>query len=91
MQTTCNPAEATRQVAVAVTDDRGVTGVVLRWTAPSGASGQTAMTRTGTMWTATLGPFTDVGTASYRASATDTDGVSRSSAPASIDVDPCPG
>ncbi len=91
MQTTCNPADDTRTITVAVSDDRGVTQVVLRWTHANGATGRKAMTRSGSTWSATLGPFADVGSVSYRAVATDTEGASGSSPTASIAVDPCPG
>ncbi|MCU1368956.1 MAG: sigW 2 [Ilumatobacteraceae bacterium] len=90
MQTSCNPANDRRTISVAVSDDRGVANVVLRWT-QGGASGERAMTRSGSTWSATLGPFADAGTATYRAVATDTDGASTASPSASISVDPCPG
>jgi hypothetical protein len=75
---------------VSVADDRGVAQVVLRWSGPDG-SGQRTMTRSGSTWTAVLGPFPNAGTVSYRAVATDTDGASSSSPTASIPVEPCPG
>ena len=90
MQTSCNPANDTRTISVAASDDRGVAQVVLRWSGPDG-SGQRTMTRSGSVWVATLGPFTNAGTASYRAVATDVEGSSASSPTASIAVDPCPG
>lgn len=90
MQTSCNPANDTRTISVAATDDRGVAQVVLRWTGPDGP-GQRTMARSGSAWVATLGPFTNAGTASYRAVATDVDGSSASSPTTSIAVDPCPG
>ncbi|WP_421119163.1 sigma-70 family RNA polymerase sigma factor [Aquihabitans daechungensis] len=91
MQTTCNPASDTRTISVGAADDRGVTQVVLRWTQSGGGTGQRTMTRSGSTWTAPLGPFADPGTVTYRAVATDTNGASAASPSASIGVDPCPG
>lgn len=91
MQTSCNPANDTRTVSVGATDDRGVSQVVLRWTQAGGGSGQRAMNRSGTAWTATLGPFSGTGTVTYRAVASDANGASSSSPAASVGVDPCPG
>jgi RNA polymerase sigma factor (sigma-70 family) len=90
MQTSCNPVNDTRTISVAATDDRSLAQVVLRWTGPDG-SGQRTMARSGSVWVATLGPFANAGSASYRAVATDVDGASASSPTASIAVDPCPG
>lgn len=91
MQTSCNPANDTRAVSVSASDDRGIAQVVLRWTQAGGASGQKAMARSGSTWTATLGPFANPGTVTYRVTATDTDGASTTSSPSSVGVDPCPG
>jgi RNA polymerase sigma factor (sigma-70 family) len=91
MQTSCNPANATRTISVAVSDDRGVVGVVLRWAQTGGASGERAMTRSGGTWSAVLGPFSDPGTVAYRAVATDADGAAAASPTAWVGVDPCPG
>jgi hypothetical protein len=91
MQTSCNPANDRRTVSVAVSDDRGVVGVVLRWTQSGGGSGERAMSRSGGTWSAPLGPFANPGTITYRAVATDSNGVSAASPSASIGVDPCPG
>jgi RNA polymerase sigma factor (sigma-70 family) len=91
MQTTCNPANDTRTITVPVSDDQAVAAVVLRWTQPGGSSGQKAMARSGSSWTATLGPFADPGSVTYRAVATDGDGASAASPTASVTIDPCPG
>lgn len=92
MQTTCNPADDTRTIAVTVADDRGVAGVVLRWTHTGSGPGQRTMTKVGaSTWRAALGPFAEAGSVSYRAVATDSDGASSSSPSASVTVDPCPG
>jgi RNA polymerase sigma factor (sigma-70 family) len=92
MQTGCNPADDTRTITVAVADDRGVVDVVLRWDHSASGPGEVAMTRVGAAtWRATLGPFADAGTVSYRAVATDTDGATGASPAGSITVDPCPG
>jgi RNA polymerase sigma factor (sigma-70 family) len=91
MQTSCNPANDTRTISVTASDDRGVAQVLLRWTQAGGGSGQKPMTRSGSTWTATLGPFANPGTVTYRVAATDTDGASTTSSPASVGVDPCPG
>lgn len=93
MQLSCNPANDTRTVTVSATDDRGIAGVVLRWDPAGSESGVLTLTRVGTSstWQGTLGPFAVARTVSYWAMATDSDGVSSSSAPASVAVDPCPG
>jgi RNA polymerase sigma factor (sigma-70 family) len=91
MQTSCNPANDTRTITVPVSDDRGVAQVVLRWTQAGGGSGQKPMTRSGSTWTAELGPFAAPGTVTYRAVATDSDGASAASPNAQVAVDPCPG
>lgn len=91
MQTSCNPANATRTVQVGVSDDRGTAKVVLRWSQAGGGSGERTMTRSGSTWTGSLGPFANPGTVTYRAVATDTNGASAASPSASIGVDPCPG
>ncbi|HWJ62894.1 MAG TPA: RNA polymerase sigma factor [Acidimicrobiales bacterium] len=91
MQTSCNPANDTRTITVTASDDRGVAQVVLRWTQAGGGTGQLAMSRSGSTWTATLGPFANPGSVTYRAVATDTDGVTATSPSASVGVDPCPG
>ena len=93
MQTACNPANDTRTITVSATDDRGITAVVLRWSHQNGSSGQRAMTRSGSTWTAAIGPFADTaaGHVTYRAVATDTNGATASSPSATVHVEPCPG
>ena len=91
MQTTCNSVNATRRVAVDVTDPDGVDTVVLRWTAPDGVVGEQPMTLTRGRWRATLGPFASAGDASYSIRATDAPGTSSSSPIRTLPVEPCPG
>lgn len=91
MQTSCNPANATRTITVSASDDRGIAQVALRWSQAGGGTGQKVMSRSGNTWTATLGPFANPGTVTYRAVATDTNGVAAESPSASVGVDPCPG
>lgn len=92
MQTTCNPANATRTVSVTVTDDRGIDRVVLRWTHSVLGAGERTMARqSGSTWQATLGPFAEAGSVTFRAVAVDTDGASTASGSSAVTVEPCPG
>jgi RNA polymerase sigma factor (sigma-70 family) len=92
MQTTCNPANDTRTISVAATDDRGIDRVVLRWTHSVLGAGERTMVRSsGGTWQATLGPFAEPGTVTFRAVAVDTDGASTASGTSSVAIDPCPG
>ena len=91
LQTSCNPGNATRTISVTVTDDRGVAAVVLRWDHSVTGTGQRTMARAGSTWSATLGPFDDVGSVAFRAVATDTGGRTASTGTSSVAVDPCPG
>ncbi len=91
MQTSCNPANATRTISVAVTDDRGIASVVLRWDHSGSGAGQRTMARSGGTWSTTLGPFADVGSVSFRVVATDSGGHTASTGTSSVTIDPCPG
>jgi hypothetical protein len=92
MQTTCNPANDTRTISVAATDDRGIDRVVLRWSHSVLGAGERTMVRSAaSTWQATLGPFAEPGAITFRAVAVDTDGASTASGTSSVAVDPCPG
>lgn len=92
MQTTCNPANATRTISVTATDDRGIDRVVLRWTHSALGPGERTMVRqSGSTWQATLGPFAEAGSVTFRAVAVDTAGASSASGTSALTVDPCPG
>ncbi len=54
-----------------VTDDSGVSSVILNWIGPDGRIGFTELTPTATSWRGTLGPFTQPGRVRWRLVATD--------------------
>ncbi|KAA1399223.1 sigma-70 family RNA polymerase sigma factor [Aeromicrobium ginsengisoli] len=75
-------------VRVSVSDESGLSSVVLRW---SGAgSGSTSMSRSGSVWTADMGQFAAGGSVTLRVTATDRRGNTASSS-RTVNVDPCPG
>jgi hypothetical protein len=74
-------------VTVAAADESGVSAVRLSWSGP--ASGQAAMSRTGTGWRATI-HITLGGTYTLRATATDARGNSATGPASTPVIDPCP-
>jgi RNA polymerase sigma factor (sigma-70 family) len=74
-------------VRVNVSDESGLSSVVLRW---SGAgSGSKSMSRSGSTWRADMGQFNNGGNVTLRVTATDKRGNSATSS-RTVNVDPCP-
>ncbi len=83
----CTVNESTITAAIS-----GATTAILRWSG-SPLAGSTAMSQSGNIWTATLGPFTDVPddlTLDYVVDATDQAG-NRATRTGTIMLTPCPG
>ncbi|KQV76734.1 hypothetical protein ASC61_17970 [Aeromicrobium sp. Root344] len=75
-------------VRVSVSDESGLSSVVLRW---SGAgSGSRSMSRSGGTWKADMGQFANGGSVTLKVTATDKRGNTASSS-RTVSVDPCPG
>jgi len=75
-------------VRVSVSDESGISSVVLRW---SGAgSGSKSMSRSGGVWKADMGQFASGGDVTLRVTATDKRG-NQASSSRTVNVDPCPG
>jgi hypothetical protein len=92
LQTSCNPDNDTRTITVTASDDVGLASVVLRWTHTATGAGERSMARAaGSSWSATLGPFAEVGTVTVRVRVTDTAGEQVTSEPITVAVEPCPG
>ncbi len=83
------PTITSCQVSVSVSDESKVASVVLTWSGPGG-SGSAAMTRSGSTWTATAGPFPTAGSVTFKATATDARGNKATSRPLTTSVGPCP-
>ena len=76
-------------VQVSVSDESGLTSVVLRW---SGAgSGSASMSERGAVWRADMGQFPNGGSVMMRVTATDKRGNTTTGPSRTINVDPCPG
>ncbi|WP_229054305.1 sigma-70 family RNA polymerase sigma factor [Aeromicrobium sp. Leaf350] len=71
-------------------DDTDTASVRLDWSGPSG-SGSTTLSRSGTTWSGSMGPFPVGGTVTFRATAVDASGSTTTGPASSIDVLPCPG
>ena len=76
-------------VSTTASDASGVDKVVLKWTGPSGP-GTSAMSRSGSGWSTTIGPFPVGGAVSLQATATDQRGNSATGPLTRTSVDPCP-
>ncbi len=84
--TICSPIPVTSSVS----DESGLRSVILRWSG-SGGSGSATMTRSGSVWRATMDDFTSGGSpTTMRVTATDKRGNS-ASASRTVTFDPCPG
>lgn len=66
----CTARGQTVRASAPVSDDSGLTSVVLKWTGPSG-SGSTPMAALGSSWSATMGPFPVAGKVTASVTATD--------------------
>ncbi|MGO4257969.1 BACON domain-containing protein [Marmoricola sp. RAF53] len=77
-------------VRASVADASGLSSVRLRWSGPHGP-GSATMTRSGSQWTAPMGPFTLGGTVTFRVVATDRAGHTTTGPARSVEATPCPG
>ena len=76
-------------VTATASDPSGLDTVTLRWTGRSG-SGQAAMSRSGSRWSAQMGPFRSRATVTMTVVAKDTRGNTATGPPATVSVNPCP-
>lgn len=84
----CNPNTST--VSVTVNDPATVTSVTMSYVLADGRKGTTALSPTGSnQWSGPLGPSSTSGTTTFRVTATDSTGASRSSDPGTVNVLPC--
>jgi RNA polymerase sigma factor (sigma-70 family) len=74
-------------VQVSVSDESGLSSVVLRW---SGAGSGSKTMRPGSVWTADMGQFANGGSVTMRVTATDKRGNTATGPSRTINVDPCP-
>ncbi|MEV7396599.1 sigma-70 family RNA polymerase sigma factor [Aeromicrobium sp. NPDC092404] len=81
----CDPIPVTARV----TDESGLSSVVLRWSG-DGGSGSRSMSRAGSVWRAEMGPLSAGGPVTMRVTATDTRGNTATSS-RTVSPDPCPG
>ncbi len=88
-RTICGQGGRSVVVSTTATDDSGVDSVIMKWTGPSG-SGSSAMSRSGSAWSTTIGPFPVGGAVSLQATATDQRGNSATGPLTRTTVDPCP-
>ncbi|WP_291414250.1 sigma-70 family RNA polymerase sigma factor [Actinophytocola sp.] len=80
----------TSQVVAAVTDNVGVTSVVLSWSGPGeGETGSQPMSQDGDQWFGTLGPFQSPGKVSWSIAASDAAGNQTVTPPDGISVASC--
>jgi DNA-directed RNA polymerase specialized sigma24 family protein len=77
-------------VTATVTDTNALASVVVEYTLPDGQRSTAPMTESGNVWTASIGGSTTTGTLTYRVSATDSAGLTATSAAHSVTVDRCP-
>ncbi|MDX6277132.1 MAG: hypothetical protein QOJ72_1260, partial [Nocardioidaceae bacterium] len=77
-------------VKATVTDESGLSSVILLWSGPSG-SDSVRMSRSGAHWAGQMGPFTVGGKVTMRVVATDKRGNKTTGPAVRITVDPCPG
>ncbi|MFL6156138.1 MAG: sigma-70 family RNA polymerase sigma factor [Marmoricola sp.] len=77
-------------VRVSVSDQSRLAVVRLLWTGPNG-SGSARMTRSGSRWTAPMGPFDLGGTVTFHVVATDRFGNTASGPSGTVTATPCPG
>lgn len=77
-------------VKVSVSDDSGLSSVILRWSGPNG-SGSASMSRSGSGWGATMGPFTLGGSVTMKVTAKDKRGNQATGPSRTFSVNPCPG
>lgn len=82
--------QQTVTVGVTVSDQSRLSSVRLSWTGPHG-SGQATMTRTGSVWRASMGPFTLGGPITMRVTARDVRGNVATGPTGSATATPCPG
>ncbi|MET3963646.1 RNA polymerase sigma factor (sigma-70 family) [Marmoricola sp. OAE513] len=82
--------QQTVQVRATVTDQSRLTSVRLTWSGPNGADTAT-MTRSGSRWVASMGPFTFGGPVTFRVVATDRFGNTTTGPASTIEATPCPG
>ncbi len=85
---TCSTPTVT--VRAAVSDGTGLPSVRLLWSGPNGAHSAT-MARSGSGWTAPMGPFTLGGTVTFRVVATDSAGHTTTGPSRTVEATPCPG
>ncbi len=83
-------AKPTVKAFVSVRDESVLTSVRLLWSGPNG-SGQADMSRSGSQWSAAMGPFTTGGPIIFRVVATDSRGNTATSSSGSANATPCPG
>ncbi len=76
-------------VTATVSDQSGLDTVTLRWTGRNG-SGRAAMSRSGSRWSAQMGPFASRATVTMTVVAKDTRGNTATGPPATVSVNPCP-
>jgi len=88
-RTVCGQGGRSVVVSTTASDASGVDKVVLKWTGPSGP-GSSAMSRSGSGWSTTIGPFPVGGAVSLQATATDQRGNSATGPLTRTSVDPCP-
>lgn len=81
----CNPIP----VRATVTDESGLSSVVLRWSG-DGGSGSASMSGSGSVWRAEMGPLSAGGPVTMRVTATDKRG-NVATASRTVSPDPCPG
>ena len=74
-------------VQVSVSDESGLSSVVLRW---SGAGSGSKTMRPGSVWTADMGQFANGGSVTMRVTATDKRGNTATGPSRTFNVDPCP-
>ncbi|EFQ82806.1 Sigma-70 region 2 [Aeromicrobium marinum DSM 15272] len=77
-------------VSVGVSDESGLTSVVLSWSGPGG-SGSSAMSASGGSYSTTMGPFASGGPVTMQVTATDTRGNVATGPATTSNVNPCPG
>ncbi len=83
-------ANQTVTASVSVADESPLKSVRLSWTGPDG-TGQANMSRSGSTWVASMGPFTTGGPITFRVVATDSRGNATTSPAGSATATPCPG